>query len=367
MQNNNQFIDANSLRPKERESGLELFRIITMILIVTHHYVVNSGILKYLKLSPTSFKSIFFYSVGAFGKIGINCFVLITGYFMCRSKITLKKFLKLFLEFMFYKIIITLIFVVTQPDKWTFLSFARAMIPIVRLGDNFTGCYLVFFLFIPFLNILIKGMDEKTHGLLILLCLGAFSVFPNIPYFNVTMNYVMWFMIIYLIGAYIRSYKQELFSRKKLWVIICLSSFVLSVLSVVVVLFINEKLGLNVGVYYFVSDSNKVLAVITAVSAFIVFKNLNLKYSKIINTIASATFGVLLIHANSDAMRAWLWGDVLKNTTYLQTNQAYLHLIISIVLVYTICTIIDLVRIYLIEKPFFKWYDKKVSSKKEKK
>jgi len=161
---NNQDSKINLLAPKtkERESGLELFRIITMLLIVAHHYVVNSGITAYLSLAPTSFKSLFFYSIGAFGKIGINCFVLITGYFMCSSKITLKKFLKLFLEVMFYKIIITLIFVVCQPGQWSFKSIVKAVLPITSIGNNFTGCYLIFFLFIPFLNILVKGLNEKN-------------------------------------------------------------------------------------------------------------------------------------------------------------------------------------------------------------
>ena len=31
-------------KSKERESGIELFRIITMLLIIAHHYVVNSGV-----------------------------------------------------------------------------------------------------------------------------------------------------------------------------------------------------------------------------------------------------------------------------------------------------------------------------------
>lgn len=30
---------------KERNSNLELYRIITMMLIVAHHYVVNSGLI----------------------------------------------------------------------------------------------------------------------------------------------------------------------------------------------------------------------------------------------------------------------------------------------------------------------------------
>ena len=363
---NNQEITINSTPIKpQRESGLELFRIITMLLIVAHHYVVNSGFISYLRLSKLSFKSIFFYSVGAFGKIGINCFVLITGYFMCSSKITLKKFLKLFIEVMFYKIVITLIFVIFEPDQWTYKSIIKAMLPITSISDNFTGCYLIFFFFIPFLNILIDGLNSKQHFLLLLLCFAVFSAFPNIPIFYVNINYVMWFMIMYLLGAYIRKYNKELFARRKLWIVVCLVSFILCIISIIACLFVENKFGIDIGVYFFVADSNKILAVITAVSSFITFKNLNLRYIKSINIISSATFGVLLIHANGDAMRNWLWGDVLNNTYYIQTNQAYLHVIISVLLVYIVCTAIDLLRIYLLEKPFFKWLDNKFLKKEK--
>ena len=54
--------------------------------------------------------------------------------------------------------------------------------------------------------------------------------------------------------------------------------------------------------YFLVADSNKPRAVLTAVFAFLFFKNLEIGYSKVINIIAASTFGVLLIHANSDTM-----------------------------------------------------------------
>ena len=86
---------------KRRDSNIELFRIITMLLIVAHHYVVNSGLLEVMSAKPLSGKSIFLFVLGAWGKIGINCFVFITGYFMCKSNITLKKFVKLLFEIIF--------------------------------------------------------------------------------------------------------------------------------------------------------------------------------------------------------------------------------------------------------------------------
>lgn len=77
----------------QRDSNLDLYRIVVMIAIVSHHYVVNSGLMECINASnPLGFNSIFLLLFGCWGKIGINCFVLITGCFMCESKITLKNF-----------------------------------------------------------------------------------------------------------------------------------------------------------------------------------------------------------------------------------------------------------------------------------
>ena len=90
MGNKMKQVDTFSIKTT-RTSNLELFRIITMLMIVAHHYVVNSGLTQLIYADLSSGKSMFLLLFGAWGKTGINCFVLITGYFMCKSKITFKK------------------------------------------------------------------------------------------------------------------------------------------------------------------------------------------------------------------------------------------------------------------------------------
>ena len=60
-----------------RESGIELYRIVTMLLIICSHYVHNSGLLNIIKENPFTVSSIMWFVFGFSGKIGINCFVLI--------------------------------------------------------------------------------------------------------------------------------------------------------------------------------------------------------------------------------------------------------------------------------------------------
>ena len=46
---------------KKRESNIELYRIVLMLLIIAHHYVVNSGLLEIMYENPLTGKSIFLF------------------------------------------------------------------------------------------------------------------------------------------------------------------------------------------------------------------------------------------------------------------------------------------------------------------
>ena len=126
---------------KERNSNLELYRIIVMLAIVAHHYVVNSGLLRMMEQDPISIRSIYFYLFGAWGKTGINCFVLITGYFMCKSHITLEKFMKLLMEVMFYKIVISGLFIVSGYEHINIKAIVLMLLPVISVNvSSFTDC-----------------------------------------------------------------------------------------------------------------------------------------------------------------------------------------------------------------------------------
>ena len=338
---------------KQRDSNIELYRIIVMILIVAHHYVVNSGLTDVMRVAPTSFKSIYLYIFGMWGKTGINCFVLITGYFMCQSRITLRKFVKLLLWVEFYKIVIYFIFCAFGYIDFSFTSFVKKLLPIYNITDGFVSCFLVFFLTIPFLNILIKNMSKQQHTLLLALSLFIYSFWAQMPFITVNLNYVIWFDILYLISSYIRIYNifENINHKKWGWLTLC--SIIISVLSVIA----NVYFGIY-SPYFFVSDSNAILAVIVSICAFMFFKGYPLKYHKWINSIGASTFGVLLIHANSDTMRQWLWKDTLNNVSIFNEGGAiYMHSIVSVLGVFIVCTIIDQLRLKYLEKPLFKVLD----------
>lgn len=110
--------------------------------------------------------------------------------------------------------------------------------------------------------------------------------------------------------------------------------------------------------YKYVSDSNKFLDVATGVALFMTFKNFKMKYNKWINTIAASTFGVLLIHANSDTMRQWLWCDTLQNAEQFYMSYACIYAMITVIAIFVICVAIDYARIHTLEKWMFIVIDK---------
>lgn len=357
---------ASTAVKKVRSSNLELFRIISMLLIIAHHYVVNSGLSSMggpLYDDSLSVKSVIMFLFGAWGKTGINCFMMITGYFMCTSQITAKKYAKLLFEVFFYKVVIYLIFICTGLESFSFMSLVDNLLIIRNIKHNFTSCFLVFYLFIPFLNILIKNINEKQHIKLLVLLGFTYIFLGTLPKFSVTINYVSWFMVLYFIASYIRLYSKEIFSKKAFWGAATIISMLLSATSVISCAWLSLRTGTNKA-YMFVTDSNTALAVMTGVSSFMFFRNLSIPYSKFINTLGASTFGVLLIHGNEN-VRYWLWYDLLNNTGVYKENYVFIHAVLSVIGIFTVCTIIDVLRIRFIESPIMKCWDKHYDSIKQ--
>lgn len=138
-------------------------------------------------------------------------------------------------------------------------------------------------------------------------------------------------------------------------------------LSIIVIDFCGAKFGITRGSYYLISNANKLPVFLCALGMFIYFKNININYNRFINTIAQSVFGVLLIHANSDNMRQFLWNDFLKNTLFYNSPLFILmiHAGVAIFGIFCVGTLIDQLRIHFIEKPFLRLIDRSLLKKEK--
>ena len=169
-----------------------------------------------------------------------------------------------------------------------------------------------------------------------------------------TFNEITWYMNIYFVGAYLRLYaddwsKRLSFSVKWLLIFVALSFLSIALLDVV-------GMRLHKGwafSYYFMIDSSKILAFFVSIGVFLFFKNLPMRHSHFINVVAKTTFGVLLIHAHSDAMRTLLWKHLadVPSLLHASTPVLVLHAMIWAPLVFIVCSALDYLRIRYLEPP----------------
>ncbi len=334
-----------------------------MLSLISHHFIVNSGITDLYNMSDISANMIFAQIFGMWGKTAINIFTLITGYFMVRSDLTVKKIFKLITTAIFYVYGFYFFFLIIGYETFSIKAMVKVILFIpLEAGKLYTGSMIMMLLFIPFVNILIRGLSKRKFQQLLMLLLFYFSALSTFLR-NDNFDFVFWMLTVYMIGGYIRLYPGK-WDNKKTGLLSTIISILTMVSSIICIDFIGVKIGFE-EYYYFLQDANKILAVMAAFSIFILFKNLNMKNYNWINRVASATFGVLLFHANTAVMRRFLWVDVFRNAEYYMKKDFILYACSVVVLVYVIAVVIELLRIRFVEQPLlnylgqFDWFSKR--------
>jgi hypothetical protein len=95
------------------------------------------------------------------------------------------------------------------------------------------------------------------------------------------------------------------------------------------------------------------IMVLDAIFLFYIFKNLNIRSSKLINTVAKTTLGIYLFHENP-VLGKILWDDILKINKVYYSPFFILYFLVSILSLFIIGILIDILRIKLLEEPIFR-------------
>ena len=92
----------------KRQSGFELLRIISMLMIIAMHYMTKG--MKIEKLSiDCSMTNVIYWIIYALCVSSVNAYVFISGYFATDSKWNLKKLIRLWAQVLSYSILVPLI------------------------------------------------------------------------------------------------------------------------------------------------------------------------------------------------------------------------------------------------------------------
>ncbi|MBP3917174.1 acyltransferase family protein [Clostridium sp.] len=340
---------------RERSSNFELMRVIMMITIIAHHYVVNSGITERYNYSEISFNMLFLQLFGFGGKAMINGFLLITGYFTIKKKFSIEKLIKLYLEVKFYKFIIYVLMILLGVESLNIMGALKTIFSsIYDVNVGFTSTFLLLYILTPYLNKLLNSITEKQYQILIGILIFYFTIISTFSVSNNTFNEIGWYITVYMIGGYFKLYDKKIWNNKKLFSITTMVLLFAAAGSILLITLFNSITGHRLAPYYFVINAHKIIAILLAVSMFLLFKNINIKTNKVINTISLATFGVLQIHANSDSMRYFIWNKCFNVVGQYDSKYLIIHAVLTVLLIYVVCTIIDLARIKYIEEPMVK-------------
>ncbi len=343
-------------KEKVRKSNFELLRIIAMIMIVFHHFAIFSE--SKFDINLITLNRLWNQFIRMGGKIGVNIFVLISGYFLINSsKFKISKVLKLWGQVFFYSITIYAIFVLFGWQKFNVVELIKAILPISFEGWWFASAYFVLYLFSPFINLFLKQLDKQNYKKMLILMTICWCLIPTFITVTFESNSLIWFFYLYSLAGYIRLYEEDFSFKNKdcFW----MSLIVVIVTFVSVISFdlggLKIKFFAENAVYFY--NMQRLPMLLISVFLFIGFKNTEIKYHKKINFISIATFGVYLIHENG-FIREPLWENIF-NRLISFNNISFIPLsIIVVLIVYIVCTIIELLRIHILEVHYMKFIQK---------
>lgn len=332
---------------KKRKSQIELLKIILMLQILTLHYLNRA-----LKVNIVLEDNINYYIIRFIESaciIAVNVFILITGYFMNeRKKIKISKIINLLFILFFYNICIYGIAIISKLTTFNIESLKEFATTCVSGGAWFVIDYIVLYLLIPYINIIINNISKKKYVILIIISILFFSIWPTFISSTTVKDAgygIINFIMLYLIGAYISKYKINIKKHISLLIYI--------LMTIITYLISIDALKIHAYAAY---SYNTIFNIIGAVCLFLTFSKLEIS-SEIINRISKHIFGIYIIHVNS-FIAVHIWKDLLSSDKYYASKWFIVAWLLSIIIVFVVCLIIDILRDKLFKYTIIKMSNK---------
>ena len=348
---------------RKRNYSIDLLRIIAMVMIVFLHINSHGELNHYYNINSANGFILRFLSICSI--VAVNIYVLISGYFLINQKFKVSKLIQLLVEVLFYSVIVFIIRKI-QGASFSLNEYLQTFLPVSYKLYWFVTAYFGMYLLSPFLNKLLNTVNKRQHLLLVFVLLCIHTILRDILIksdpFDVENGYsLVWFIIVYIIAAYLRKYNElETVKLPGLFYFL-LCCFMLGIWAILT--FLSDKIDIinRYSLSNYWTRYNSLLNILSSVFLFISFKRLHINNKiiiKIISFLSPLTLGVYLIHDNP-FIRNYIWFRIFR-TDQIENDFLLIPKAIGIVLcIFVICIIIDLIR-----KIFFniiykrKWYIK---------
>lgn len=280
---------------------------------------------------------------------------MITGYFMITSSFKLKKLWKLVSQIWFYSLLILAFATYKHLDSVDFVNIVHSVLPLGQT-NWFAYTYLLLYLFIPFLNPCLHGIERHMYcrGLILATMIWfvlptIYNIWPKLPYLDMGMSPLLMFFYLYAVGAYLRLYGHEFFKDKAGKMIGLGFGGIFAGYLLVDFIMVSHH-SFQQQIFYFSIPSYTIFSLCAGYGLFVYFAEMNMSYHKYINLLASTTFGIYLIHDN-ELFRPYLWHHVFHNADLYTSAWLPVHAIGTVLLVFFCGAVIDYLRIIFLERP----------------
>ncbi len=346
---------------KDRSSNFELMRIFAMLLIITYHYALFSNF-RY-PAGDLSFNRLFYQSMLLDGKTGVNLFVMVSGYFMVRSKgVRTSKVLQLWGQCFFWIMGIWIVFhrkingFAGMPQD----TFKGKLFFLSSGVQWFISTYMVMYMLSPYINAMLLALS-KTKFRRMLVITGIFwaliptlSWIPGMIVTDFEGNDLIFFLYLYCLGAYLRLYHEEPERKSRFWF---LSAAGIWAVCMAIIVAVDIWSGKVVSKYslldYLFNYQNHVLILLFSLFLFLGFKELRVKNSRLINLISSLTFGIYLIHDNWQ-IRRHFWNNIVR-ANRMQNSPWFILYSAGVILgIFCVCGVMELIRKQTAERLWMK-------------
>lgn len=344
-------------KKEERQSNLELCRIFAMFLIIFHHFSVHGGFNQQHQIPSISDLWLYFIIIG--GKIGVNLFVLISGYFLIVKRDTnmkkhFKKLIPLQCQITFQGLTIGLLMHMLDthnPVPQTY--FINFILPITHRTFQFGSVYFLLYLLHPFINIGVLNLSKITYQKLLVIITTIQFAIPTFTFKEMSGNEFIWFVTIYLIGGYIRIHVDLNSIIKEKCFFYSIGFTILTwIISSIILTFRNIGKIVSINVMHFY-EMNSLFILLISVFTFLYFLKLEIPENKQINKIAATTFGVYLIHDHVDFGKILQFG-IFKNAEQQESLQLIPYSIFVVCTVFIFCSILEMIRQRYFENGYVK-------------
>ena len=283
-----------------RQSNNELLRIVCMFFIMFHHFIIHS-------IFPDVVHSDSALDTGTavatltegFLYIGVNCFVLISGYYQIRLR--WRSIFNIFLVCAFYGLI-EYFFHLWHDNANIGMGVINYSILILSHGNWwFIHCYVILMLLSPILNAAIKQLPQKQLFYIIIcltICQVYFGYFWQIPLYDTSGYHFLQFVYLYVIGSYLRRYtRPEKRSRSKYFAVYAVCALIWGVLTC-----LGHKYDLTS--FWWAFNYNNPILVIEAIAFFLLFQTFSFK-SPVVNKLAAGTLAAYLLQDGVYSRSLW--------------------------------------------------------------